>query len=757
MVFNGGHTLTGIIIWWLVMLSIGILFLPLSNLIFGRFRDGGWLFSKAIGILVCAFLMWTANCLHLLKFSQANAWAMAAAGLMLNAVILLLVLKKNSRAFAGTSIALILLEEILFTAVFAAFVWIIGFKPEAYGTEKFMDYAFITSMLRSDYMPPADPWYAGSAINYYYGGQYVTAFLIRLSGVTAGVGYNLMRAAETAFSFALPFSLVYEMMRQHLSAGKSAAKKSVRTRAAETDTAENEPASDQSAEERPLADKPVRRLPCILSGLLSGTAVAFCGNFHYVIYGIILKLFAGHSYWFADSTRYIGYDPDTADKTIHEFPAYSTVLGDLHAHYLNIMFVITAAAVIYAWALAQKEKKIKSDPGNGALLAEGLLSPHLILAGFMTGLFRWTNFWDFPIYYVVCAFVIFFVNMRTYRRDSFRFIFITILNLAEVFLIGMAAALPFTLNFTMISSEIHLTTSHSAFYQLAILWGLPVIITVAFLITLIREFRKTPPSPGLHGFRRMLAAIDTTDLTAVLFGFCAIGLVILPELIYVKDIYGADHYRSNTMFKLTYQAFILFGIVMGYVLVRAFLLPRRKMKLLASAGIIFLLVTAGYTGNAIQSWFGNVFTSTRISTDASVFISETFPTDYKAIRWLNENVSGQPTILEANGDSYTDYARVSTATGLPTPLGWYVHEWLWRNDTDALNERVQDIQTIYTSTEVSAVESLIKKYNITYIYIGQLEREKFPGLNDSLLQSIGTVAYSDGVTTYIMKVDPSSF
>ena len=109
-------------------------------------------------------------------------------------------------------------------------------------------------------------------------------------------------------------------------------------------------------------------------------------------------------------------------------------------------------------------------------------------------------------------------------------------------------------------------------------------------------------------------------------------------------------------------------------------------------------------------------------------------------------------VLEAPGDSYTGYERVSVATGLPTVLGWYVHEWLWRNDVAALNERAADIEKIYTSSDANEVSGLIKKYNISYIYIGKLEREKYPALNDKLLQTMGKVAYSDGVTTYIMKV-----
>jgi uncharacterized membrane protein len=227
----------------------------------------------------------------------------------------------------------------------------------------------------------------------------------------------------------------------------------------------------------------------------------------------------------------------------------------------------------------------------------------------------------------------------------------------------------------------------------------------------------------------------------------------MPEVIYVKDIYSGEHYRANTMFKLTYQAFILFGMMMGYVVVRTLRMKEGLIRGLGLAGGFLLLMTAGYTPKSVQSWFGNVLDPAgRVNTDASVFVDESFPEDFGAISWLNLNVRDQSVVLEAPGDSYTGYERVSVATGLPTVLGWYVHEWLWRNDVAALNERAADIEKIYTSSDANEVSGLIKKYNISYIYIGKLEREKYPALNDKLLQTMGKVAYSDGVTTYIMKV-----
>ena len=46
---------------------------------------------------------------------------------------------------------------------------------------------------------------------------------------------------------------------------------------------------------------------------------------------------------------------------------------------------------------------------------------------------------------------------------------------------------------------------------------------------------------------------------------------------------------------------------------------------------------------------------------------------------------------------------------------------------------------------------LIRKYEIRYVYVGKLEREKFPALNDGLLREVGTVVYEDG-ETYIVEM-----
>ena len=44
-----------------------------------------------------------------------------------------------------------------------------------------------------------------------------------------------------------------------------------------------------------------------------------------------------------------------------------------------------------------------------------VFSPHVLLTGFFIGLFHTTNFWDFPIYYVVSGAIILFSNAVIYN------------------------------------------------------------------------------------------------------------------------------------------------------------------------------------------------------------------------------------------------------------------------------------------------------------------------------------------------------
>ena len=218
-------------------------------------------------------------------------------------------------------------------------------------------------------------------------------------------------------------------------------------------------------------------------------------------------------------------------------------------------------------------------------------------------------------------------------------------------------------------------------------------------------------------------------------------LLIVPEFIYLKDIYPA-HYRANTMFKLSYEAFIMLSASCGYIIFRILtsLKSKRNITLFFIPTFILVYMILTYSIFAINSFYADLKIYKGL--DGLTYLKSLYPGDYAAIKWINSNIKGQPVILEANGDSYTNYARISSNTGLPTVAGWPVHEWLWRGTYDVVSPRIDDVQTLYTTNNLALTKELLKKYKIDYVFISSLEKEKYPDLKDDKFKNLGRLVFS---------------
>ena len=145
------------------------------------------------------------------------------------------------------------------------------------------------------------------------------------------------------------------------------------------------------------------------------------------------------------------------------------------------------------------------------------------------------------------------------------------------------------------------------------------------------------------------------------------------------------------------------------------------------------------------------------SLNGLVHVRQGEPMEYEAIEWLNENVSGVPVILEAFGNDFSGSGRISSRTGLPTVIGWLNHELQWRgrpssdgSDTP-FTERPEEVETIYTTTDVQTARSLLDKYDVEYVYVGRLEREKYGGDGLGKFQQFMIPVFeNEGVTIYRM-------
>ncbi len=630
-----GEDFFSFFVWWLMVGILGLLTQPLTGRLFAGFADRGWMFSKILGFLIPGYLTWVLVVAGVLPFTGAVCVGVTAFWAVLMLILNFRDAKERTSVFPEGQWSLVCWEEILFLFFFLMWTYLAGFHPEAYGTEKFMDYGFMEAMMRSTTLPARDLWYSQENINYYYGGQYYAVFLTKLTGTQVAVTYNLMRTLIAGLMFALPCSLVCQLLRDRLG-GDFKGKK---------------------------------RLVPPLGGLLAGMAVSLAGNMHYVIYAWIWPWLADRGlveeradYWFPDATRYIGHDPETADQTIHEFPCYSFVLGDLHAHMINLIFVILLLGILYAWMRRRKSQAERELEVFGKKqICRELLQPGILM---LYVYLLWTNYWDFVIYYVVTGGCVLFINIITYRGKIRQVLTVTFLQAVEVMAAAMLTALPFTLTFESMTKGVALAQNHSAFYQLCVLWGLPSVLVLLYVIQLLwgRMRQKVHTDPG---------GISAPDLYILVLGLCALGLILIPELVYVRDIYENGSARSNTMFKLTYQAYLMFADQHGIHYFPAdHCVQKKNMEGGRCGGL-----KSSSDDNRIFRQCGAQLVRTSLGSiplrgnGCHTVSGDRFSGGCRGYPLAAENISGSPVVLEADGYSYTGYARVSAMTGLPYDSG----------------------------------------------------------------------------------------
>jgi uncharacterized membrane protein len=696
--------ITDILKWFLVFFLVGTAFLPLTFSLFGELKDKGYIFSKIIGIAVVSYFVFLMGTLRILKFSEFLVFLSVIIFFLINYGIfiarkkhLLPILRKNIRIF--------LLEEVIFLAGLTFWSYVRANNPDIHGLEKFMDFGFLNSILRSSYFPPKDMWYAPLTINYYFFGHLVTAVLTKLSFLPSFITYNLMLTTLFALTFSAAFSIGIN-----------------------------------------LFEKTKINLKSLIAGFISAFLVAFGGNLT-TIYAFFkpyvpadkpvpfwqlpfLPFSFPNSYWYPNATRFIYH-------TIHEFPIYSFVVSDLHGHVLDIPFVLLTILVIFVLLNSKK-----------------IFTWNLIFLAFLFAVMYMTNAWDGPIYFLLTLMLLSISNF--YKNHHWIFSqnsFYPLLKQTLIIFFGFIIfSLPFSLSFKPFVSGIGVLCAptfltnigklgpflfeanhcqRTPAWQFVMLYGFFYFFVISFLFFL--KFKQKYKFTKNDIFVLMLIILSTI-------------LILIPEFIYVKDIYP-DYYRANTMFKLVYEAFILLSLSCGYILVKLISnISRRKILIPFSLiSLVLLTLILIYPFFAIKSYYNNLQTK-NISLDGISYLSTLYPNDYQLINWLNANIQGQPVILEASGDSYTDYARISANTGLPTVIGWSVHEWLWRGTYDIVAPRIADVQTLYTTQNLSVAKSLLKKYDITYVVVSELEREKYPNLNEQTFAKLGKLIFESGQT-----------
>jgi uncharacterized membrane protein len=136
--------------------------------------------------------------------------------------------------------------------------------------------------------------------------------------------------------------------------------------------------------------------------------------------------------------------------------------------------------------------------------------------------------------------------------------------------------------------------------------------------------------------------------------------------------------------------------------------------------------------------------------------------DYRAIRWMQENIKGSPVIVEANlRNLYRWGSRYTIYTGLPGVVGWEWHQQQQRavNPGTWVTNRIMEIDNFYLTDDISQATDFLRKYNVQYIVVGQQERGHYPGPGlDKFVQANGVLwqeVYRDR-DTVIYKVNEAN-
>ncbi len=683
-------------------------FLPMGNI---DFSHAGFGLSFGLGLFLCFYPAWFISAVGLCDYSDMIVHVTFIVMAVMGYVIKRYYLKKTY--ITGDEFGEFLKGFAFFAVIFLIFFWAIGFLPLVDpGTENYMDFGFIKTIYRQKSAIPEDMWFGGSTLNYYYLGQAAAVYMCRLAHTTPEYVYNMMLALIAGMVFVMVSELVTGLFTALVpgAAGSRYVK---------------------------------------AGSVTGGMLAAFGANPHWIVYGMIIpfvKKYIGNGetdrYWFADGTVFIRPQLGDPDNGKNEFPAYSVILGDLHAHFINLIFVLPLIAILFALVTSYSGK----DDGKrraGHVYALALISALL-------GYYKGANYWDFAIYFVICGAVITFSDIR---RLGFRpAAFAQIACKALLVITGsVVAILPFTLHFNKMESGIALCEDHSPFYKLFILWGFAVFCSILLIYCM---YSRRPDN----------AVCDKTCRSSLLaFTLCTIGLVITPEVVYVIDIYGSVNKRFNTMFKLTYQAYVLFAVIVGilvaYLLYTAYSASviNRAVSALAGCIIFFCILSSLYTPYAVKQWFGNIFDPEYrkgISSLAGLYDDPVYGFEMEAYDVLEADPAGLVHIVEAAGNSYTHESALSVYSGACTPVGWFVHEWMWHNDADPVRARADEVNMFYTSGNENYCRDFVRKYDIDYIMVGPAEVCKYPVRREGFLAlgEICTATVWQDVDLFLLKV-----
>lgn len=798
-----------LIVWLLLIEALGLLAFPPAYLLLGRLPDRGYAVAKPLGLLLLAFPLWLLGLTRIIP----NAPATALFVLLLGAALSGWLFYRNRAEivrFVQSQWRILAVAEGLFLLLFLLWSLLISDFPAINHTEKPMDFAFLNAVLQSPHFPPQDPWLAGHPISYYYFGHFILAMplqLLQAVGISSNVGYNLAWAALPALVAMAAFGLTGNLIRlaggsrrfvigfgltapllivlignlegvfeflQLRGLGSPEFWQWVGIKGLEgnaagglfpqdnwwwwratrvIDTVSNGQSLDYTITEFPFFSFLLGDLhPHVLSLPFLLLTLSFGLNL-FVTPGPLRFI------WLRENPAMAGTIAlllgALAFINIWDFPVYALLFGAL----LLVKIygdTMNEPSRVFSLRFNRGKAALGQASRNAALLMMPLLLAAVILF--------------LPFYLTLdgrsCILPVLGPGTRLLH-------FLIVIGLP--FLIGLSFLLrqlpgiskpgpnetpSLVLMLAVVLIPILL------WLGMALAWGIITSDLNAALSTVAGRLPLTVPLltvAGLAGYCALQRAARRQEMAMafpLLLLSAAAYLLAIAELFYLVDFFGN---RMNTVFKLYYQAWLLLGIAGAFALYYWYSHRASRNDWATAGNYAWLLLAAVLfaaslyysAGAALEraAWFRDGHTLRDNTLDGLAYIRDAAPGEYAAIQWLRDEAE-YGRMVEAVGDAYSAYGRVSSATGLPTILGWPGHEQQWRGGSELFDGRPAEVAQIYQSQDPAVVRPLLEKYNIRYIYLGSRERASY-GVNalpdfDGLLQ---IPFQQDGVVIYERVAD----
>ncbi|MBN1888730.1 MAG: glycosyltransferase family 39 protein [Thermoflexales bacterium] len=385
-----------ILAWWLLLSLLGILAWPVIAFAWPGLPDRGWGLARTLGLLVVAYLAWLAASLRVMTFGRGTL--LAAAGILVALGLgsaVMLGGRQDSRLrftnYLSRHWPILLVEELVFAATFALFLLIRYGNGDLWhfymGGERPMDFAYLNAVLKSVSFPPYDPWFAGGQMNYYYFGFVLVSVPIKLLGTVPALAYNIALPMLAALTAVGAFSVAFNVFQV---AG-------LKLKVLSQEGGKHQASSVKNG---------------VWVGLLAAMFVVLMGNlgelklimdalaelghsdFRSTIPGLAYtaswirgfgEMIGGRAlpvrleWWYWNASRLI------PNGEINEFPFFTFLYSDLHAHMIAFPLTVLMLGIGLGWALRRQWRSFDA-------------AFSLLVGGIVVGVARANNTWDYPTY-----------------------------------------------------------------------------------------------------------------------------------------------------------------------------------------------------------------------------------------------------------------------------------------------------------------------------------------------------------------------